>query len=343
MDRKYLSIQKTCESELRLKTLVSKEQQVLEAYNEMKKKFALYPMDRCFDRFFDRLFEDLLFLGIQYACKTQDMSYMLNGIFQASRIEMIRQNWVQGGRDHSDNLVGIVLAFAANDLPLIDKMTPPHLGLSTNGYYKSQYNMVYALHRKNEELGKIAERQLLDFLTKKHSKFDRDFSRYLLEVHRGNVKGISDGLQELCNSIAKVNWVQDDIFGSVCYYKLGRCVALFVHGLYHLAYDYLEPEEFFQIKIPEHKTFLEDYERFHREKGFLAGNNLIPFESTNRFMAHCTDLDIIPEVSVYTDPLDKKRYIDIPLFQKTYMDNLKSHRILSYRMEGDNYVFQSIS
>ena len=339
MDKKYVQIQKTCDSLLQYKTLFNKKWQCLKVYNEMKEKFTLYRMERCFEVFFDKVFKDLLFLGIKYACETDDMSYMINSIFQANRIGMIRNNWVAGGRDHSKELVSIILAFAANDLDLVEKMTPISLGLSVNGYYKSQYNMIYALFRKDSEMEKTAEKQLHQFLSKKQSKFDIIFSQYLLELYYGNITGISNCLQELCNSITRANWVQEDIFLSTSYYKLGRSVALFVHGLYHLAHFCLEEEDFLQIKMPEHKTFINVYEVFNRKNGFLSGDNLIPFTHISRFMERFTDLDIIPELSLYTHPLAGDKLLDVSSFQSDYFNNLQLNDLLSFRWEEDKYVF----
>ena len=95
---------------------------------------------------------------------------------------------------------------------------------------------------------------------------------------------------------------------STRYAQLGRSVAVFVHGLYHLAHHYLEENEFAQIKIPKHKTFLEEYERFNQENGFSQGENLISFDYISKFMGHLTDTDIIPEISVWNpySPIDKK-------------------------------------
>lgn len=81
MNKNYVLIQRICDSILRFKTLDAKEHQCFEAYEELKKRLALYPMVRCLELFFDNLFEDLLFLGIKYACETQDMSYMIKGIY----------------------------------------------------------------------------------------------------------------------------------------------------------------------------------------------------------------------------------------------------------------------
>lgn len=336
-------IQKTCDSLLQYKTLSDKEQQCMDAFFKMKKGFELYQMENCFNVFFANVFQDFLFLGIKTACERGDMSFMLNGIFQGNRIRMLKSNWLSRGIDHSEELVGVILAFAANDLALVEKMTPISLGLSVNGYYKSQYNMIYALFRKDSEMEKTAEKQLHQFLSKKQSKFDIIFSQYLLELYYGNITGISNCLQELCNSITRANWVQEDIFLSTSYYKLGRSVALFVHGLYHLAHFCLEEEDFLQIKMPEHKTFINVYEVFNRKNGFLSGDNLIPFTHISRFMERFTDLDIIPELSLYTHPLAGDKLLDVSSFQSDYFNNLQLNDLLSFRWEEDKYVFQSIS
>lgn len=343
MDKKYVQIQKTCDSLLQYKTLSDKEQQCKDAFLKMKKGFELYQMENCFNVFFTNVFQDFLFLGIKTACERGDMSFMLNGIFQGNRIRMLKSNWLSRGIDHSEELVGVILAFSANDLPLVEKMMPVKLGLSVNGYYKSHYNMIYAMFRKDTDLEKIAEKQLRHFLSKKQSKFDTIFSQYLLELYYRNITGISNCLQELCNNITRTNWVQEEILLSTSYNKLGRSVALFVHGLYHLAYFYLEEKEFLQIKMPEHKTFINAYEVFNQKNSFLSGDNLISFAHISRFMDRFTNLDIIPEVLAVDDPLDGDKYVDVASFRRNYFNNLMRNDLLSFRREEDKYVFQSIA
>ena len=49
------------------------------------------------------------------------MTFMLNGLFQGNRIGMIWNNCLNTTQDQSGGLVNIILAFAANDLKLVEK------------------------------------------------------------------------------------------------------------------------------------------------------------------------------------------------------------------------------
>lgn len=330
-------------TELKYKTLDEKKDQCREIVTDLRKGLLCYPMKNCFKLFYKQIYEDFIFLGIKLACVSGDMSLMLNGLFQGNRIGMIQSNWLHTPQDQSAGLINIILAFAANDLKLIDKSMPVSLEISDNGFYKSQYNMIYALYWKNQEIGKVAEKQLLDFLSKKQSKFDISFTLYLLALYHENPIDISSYLFELCNTVTKSNWVQEEIFLDTIHNRLGRSVALFVHGLYHLAYYSLNENVFWEIQIPEHKTFIKEYEKFNIENGFPVGKYLIHFNKLSRYMEHFIDIDIIPEVTTIIDPSDGKKYLDVDSFQKKTFINLKNNDLIKYKEESGEYVFQSLS
>lgn len=67
------------------------------------------------------MYKDFIFLGIKLACESGDMTFMLNGLFQGNRIGMIWNNCLNTTQDQSGGLVNIILAFAANDLKLVEK------------------------------------------------------------------------------------------------------------------------------------------------------------------------------------------------------------------------------
>lgn len=335
-------IQHICIDALENKTIDEKKEQCRENYNELKRGLLSYPMENCFKLFYRQMYKDFIFLGIKLACESGDMTFMLNGLFQGNRIGMIRNNCLNTAQDQSGGLVNIILAFAANDLKLVGKSMPVSPGISDNGYYKGHYNMMYAIYWKDQEAGREAEKQLLKFMAKKQSKFDLSFTRYLLALYYEDASEISNCLLELCYTVARSNWVQEEIFFDTLHYKLGRRVALFVHGLYHLAYYSLNETTFTKIQLPEHKTFIKEYEEFNIEHGFPVGSHFIHLDDISQYLEHFIDIEMIPEVGVVKDIHDGKNYLDADSFQEKVFANLKSKKLIDYDESAGKFVFRSI-
>ncbi len=334
--------QHICIDALENKTIAEKKEQCRENYNELKSGLLSYPMKNCFKLFYRQMYKDFIFLGIKLACESGNMTFMLNGLFQGNRIGMIQNNCLHTAQDQSGGLVNIILAFAANDLKLISKSMPVSLGTSDNGYYNGHYNMMYAIYWKDQEVGREAEKQLLKFMTKKQSKFDLSFPRYLLALYYENASEISSCLLELCDTVTRSNWVQEEIFFDTLHYKSGRHVALFVHGLYHLAYHSLNKALFTKIQLPEHKTFIKEYEKYNIEHGFPVGSPLIHLDDISQYMEHFIDIEMIPEVGVVKDIHDGKNYLDADSFQEKIFANLKAQKLIDYDESAGAFVFRAI-
>ena len=173
---------------------------------------------------------------------------------------------------------------------------PVSPGISDNGYYKGHYNMMYAIYWKDQEAGREAEKQLLKFMAKKQSKFDLSFTRYLLALYYEDASEISNCLIELCYTVARSNWVQEEIFFDLAYYSLNETT-------------------FTKIQLPEHKTFIKEYEEFNIEHGFPVGSHFIHLDDISQYLEHFIDIEMIPEVGVVKDIHDGKNYLDADSFQ----------------------------
>lgn len=342
MDMKgnLLLISEKCQANLANKTLEQKQKNCNLMYSELLENLEQYPMENCFDLFYNQLDKDYIFLGIYLACKNREMQYMLNSLYQGNRIGVMDSNWAQTTFDQSNNLIKIILAIACNDMEILGKLMPEQLGIAKNGTFSSHYNMIMAMLYSDFDVGKLAEEQLKVFLTKKQNKFDVIFSRYLIELYNHRLDKASEYLQEMCNALLRVNWVQEDIFFSTAYKPLGRAVALFVHGMYHLAYYYLGKDDFFKIRMPVHKSFIREYEEFNIQNNFPCGRNLIEFDNTSMFMKHFMDIDIIPTVTVME--WNGKKILDAEAFQYETFLNMKKRNLIDFEVEGERYVFKSI-
>lgn len=335
------NIYKICEQKLEISDPEKKRNDCLEAFEQLKNLALRNRLDRCMEVFFRKMYKDFIFMGIFQAIKDSEMQYMLNAVFQGNRLGTLNGNSSASTFDQSQNVVRISLALAGNDLELLDKIMPYKLGASTNGRYSSQYNMIMALLRQDQLLGEKAKGELLKFISRKHSVFDILFSKYLLAMYEHNLPGMELYLQEICSALCKSNWIQEEIFFSIQHTQLGRSVSLFAHGMYHLAYYCLDYEEFKCIHMPEHKSFIKEYEEYNIKEGFPKGKNLIDFDENYLFLNHMTDLENIPEVSIIQN--GKEFYHDAEGFLRKWLLNMRKNNLIDFEVEGDTYVYKTIS
>lgn len=340
MKKNLENVCRLCEEYLEVLDIKQKKNLCERYLYELKEDFKKYKMNNSIRYFVKRIHQDLYFLGIYLSCKENDMAYMHNGIYQGNRLGIIRSNCVQAGYDQSSNVINIILALACNDIEILDRIMPYHLGFATNGYFPAHYNMIMSLLNRDRENANRAKNQLDKFMTKKISKFDLCFSQYLVSLFEHDLKKISMYLQEMCVYLARTNGIQHGIFFSVSYNKLGRSVALFAHGLYHLAYFHLPPEEFSKIEMPEHKSFIQEYEYYNNENGYSSGKALIDFTKTSKLLSKLTDIDIVPEITLKEE--SNVKYLYVEEFEKTLLYNLRDTGAINFEMEGEEYVFKSL-
>ena len=310
-------------------------------YEELKEELLTDRIDFCLREFYKRMYNNFIFYGIYQAIETGNMDYMLNAIFQGNRMGTIIANSIQGPFDQSENIIRIAFAFACNDWPLIEKLMPYSLKKSFNGRYFPHYNMIYALIYNEKNLELEAKQELQHFIKKKLSVFDSAFSCYLLALAEKDIFLIEENLQKMCVGLSKANWLHEETYFSMNYIELGRSVALFAHGMYHLAYKVLETDKFKEIPLPTHKSFIKEYEEFNGMKNFPKGENLFIFDSKDIFLNNFTNIDIIPQVTVFESR--GEIFHDAALFLKTLLYNMKRNKLIDFEeKEGGIYVFKEI-
>ena len=174
-------------------------------------------------------------------------------------------------------------------------------GSATSGYSAPFYNMVYAITYHDNEVGNKAQAELSAFMGKKRTQFDLKLAKFFYDLYQKDVDGINCGLQELCDLMGKCKWINEHIYGL---YKnirsLGNAVAIFIHGLYHIVMKFLKDSPLIEkIKMPEHKSFIKEYEEFNKEHDFPEPQNFINFDQIAKFINLSIKAEVIPEVSFY--------------------------------------------
>ena len=271
------------------------------AIAEFKKKVEMGKADGYFWNMYFNLLRSnrLMFAGINKAFITGDMVYMLNGIYQENRFNCIYRNRANSGGAQTINFIEAVIAYSCNDYKLLEKIMPFEAGPASYGYSATYYNMVYAMTYHDDEVGKKAQAELSTFMEKKRTQFDLKLAKFFYDLYQKDVDGVNCGLQELCDLMGKCKWINEHIYGlDKDIQTLGKMVAIFIHGLYHIAMKFLEDGPLLdKIKMPEHKSFIKEYEEFNIEKNFPEPHNLINFDPIAKFINLSIKTEMIPEVS----------------------------------------------
>ncbi len=312
--------------------------------NEFTRKIELGQADGYFwNMYFNLLRENrILFEGVNKAIVTGDMNYMLKGIYQENRFNCIYQNRSNSGGAQTINFIEVVIAYSCNDYSLLEKIMPFKEGPATCGYSAPFYNMLYAVTYHDNEVGNKAQAELSAFMGKKRTQFDLKLAKFFYDLYQKDVDGINCGLQELCESMGKCNWINEHIYGMDKNIRsLGNTVAIFIHGLYHIVMKFLEDSPLLdKIKMPEHKSFIKEYEEFNKEHDFPEPQILVDFDQLAKFINLSIRTEFIPEVSFYKSG---RNYVnDGKKFEKILFDNLQKSEVLLVEMEEEKYVFKRI-
>ena len=166
--------------------------------------------------------------------------------------------------------------------------------------------------------------------------------KFFYDLYQKDVDGINCGLQELCESMGKCNWINEHIYGMDKNIRsLGNTVAIFIHGLYHIVMKFLKDTPLSEkIKTPEHKSFIKEYEEFNKEHDFPEPQILVDFDQLAKFINLSIRTEFIPEVSFYKSG---RNYVnDGKKFEKILFDNLQKSEVLLVEMEEEKYVFKRI-
>ena len=312
--------------------------------NEFTRKIELGQADGYFwNMYFNLLRENrILFEGVNKAIVTGDMNYMLKGIYQENRFNCIYQNRSNSGGAQTINFIEVVIAYSCNDYSLLEKIMPFKEGPATCGYSAPFYNMLYAVTYHDNEVGNKAQAELSAFMGKKRTQFDLKLAKFFYDLYQKDVDGINCGLQELCESMGKCNWINEHIYGMDKNIRsLGNTVAIFIHGLYHIVMKFLKDTPLSEkIKTPEHKSFIKEYEEFNKEHDFPEPQILVDFDQLAKFINLSIRTEFIPEVSFYKS--GRKYVNDGKKFEKILFDNLQKGEVLLVEMEEEKYVFKRI-
>ena len=210
------------------------------------------------------LLDDIKCFAYYTAFSYRDYNQLNNALWQTGREELIRGGLLASGTIYTDGILrGLFTSFACNDFSVISSYIPKDLPLLKGTYYpQNVINLLHALYYQDED--RLSESIILaqQFLEKKKRTGMEEFSvRYFINLARKDAAGISQNLQNLCLAYQRRGYPFE---------KIDKCFADEVHGLYRLV-KYFDDSMFEEVRMPSHKTFLQEFEKWQVQNQFPQG------------------------------------------------------------------------
>ena len=210
------------------------------------------------------LLNDIKYFAYYIAFLDGDYKQLNNAMWQTGREELIRGGLLASGTIYTDGILrGLFTSFACNDFSVISSYIPKDLPLLKGTYYpQNVINLLHALYYQDED--RLSESIILaqQFLEKKKRTGMEEFSvRYFINLARKDAAGISQNLQNLCLAYQRRGYPFE---------KIDKCFADEVHGLYRLV-KYFDDSMFEEVRMPSHKTFLQEFEKWQVQNQFPQG------------------------------------------------------------------------
>ena len=210
------------------------------------------------------LLDDIKYFAYYIAFLDGDYKQLNNALWQTGREELIRGGLLASGTIYTDGILrGLFTSFACNDFSVISSFIPKDLPLLKGTYYpQNVINLLHALYYQDED--RLSESIILaqQFLEKKKRTGMEEFSvRYFINLARKDAAGISQNLQNLCLAYQRRGYPFE---------KIDKCFADEVHGLYRLV-KYFDDSMFEEARMPSHKTFLQEFEKWQVQNQFPQG------------------------------------------------------------------------
>lgn len=210
------------------------------------------------------LLDDIKYFAYYIAFLDGDYKQLNNALWQTGREELIRGGLLASGTIYTDGILrGLFTSFACNDFSIISSYIPKDLPLLKGTYYpQNVINLLYSLYYQDED--RLSESIILaqQFLENKKRTGMEEFSvRYFINLARKDAAGISRNLQNLCLAYQRRGYPFE---------KIDKCFADEVHGLYRLV-KYFDDSMFEEVRMPSHKTFLQEFEKWQVQNQFPQG------------------------------------------------------------------------
>lgn len=207
--------------------------------------------------------------GIYTAVHTEDWQTLTDALYTHNRLNFATDLLLPNGYNHAGYIERAIMAFAACDLDLVEKYIPKSLGLADKNvhpFLRVICNLIIGLYYKEEMLLKEAVFNAEKFVVRKGSgKAEVFVVRYLLALVWGDMGKASDYLLAVVENYRRMQWLYEREND-----QLKQC-AVYVHGLYNLAYFTLSAPLFEKLIRPNHPLFFAEWLDHQASQGFEMG------------------------------------------------------------------------
>lgn len=258
---------------------------------------------------YTKLFPNPYTLGLYEAFEKQEMSHLLNVLYQTSRHSAINLGGGASGYDHCINFFGVINAFAANDTTLVNALLPKGLGESKNGhkFMVLGTNLMFSIWHKDVALLEKTKLVAVRYLSGKRTLLEKAILDYLIALAEIDTDAISVNLKNVCLATRKNQGES----------KLSKLFCRNAHGLYHFAHFVLPDEIFKKIELPNDEGFIEEYAQWNMENDFPQGTLFLNYPDEMALMNVILNVDV-PDTSLNSSPNGPRNtlYTDVDEFKK---------------------------
>ncbi|MCL2637616.1 MAG: hypothetical protein FWD48_04520 [Oscillospiraceae bacterium] len=265
---------------------------------EKKEKPNLTPERRIFTHLWSSVKGgDIYSYGLYEAFSNWDMKLLSNVIYQYARHEGIRSGTMQSGADHAGFIFKAIMALAANDTYLIEKVFPKKIGLCNTSKVMAPNaaNLIISLYYKNPSWLEKAQDDAKAFLGAKRDLLSKSIVGFLLAISEKDFEKASEDLKNVCVGTRREQ--------SMGWSEFEKCFCVFAHGLYNFAFHVLPESEFKKIEMPDDDGFVKDFALWNIENNFPVGEYYLVPEEAELFKS-IMSIDI-PDVTLKEEKKNK--------------------------------------
>lgn len=219
------------------------------------------------------ILEKIKYFAYYIAFSEDDFSKLNDALWQNGRTALLCGGINHSGTLYTANIVnGLINCFACNDDDVVKSFVPEALPLLKGTFYTNNViNLLSSLYYKNDEKLQEAITIAEKFLSKKKlSGIAENYVHFFIFLAKKDAESLSACLQKICEAYQKQGYPIE---------KIDKCFAPEVHGFYRLI-RFFDESLFEEVKMPEHKCFIKEFEEWQKENNFPKGRQFYRYQET---------------------------------------------------------------
>jgi len=218
--------------------------------------------------------------GLYEACLQGNLRIFQDALYQQNRLSVLDKTpFGGGGFDHCAHIHSAIMAFAAGDIEVFEKLLPRELGPSQNGYrlLVPLASIFMGLYYRDENILREGKKQLEKALNMKSmNKIEIAVLRYASALVNKSPQQAGEALEEIIRRIPneKEYWVHESQRDA----PLAAYICPFLHGLYNFAYYVWDGDLFAALPRPASQLFFGGYADYLIAANFPAPKPYLEYQ-----------------------------------------------------------------